>query len=172
MTHRVALLLGSNHFDKEYYLYKARRTIERLVGPIEAHSELYYSEPWGFHAERKFANQALIIHTVLKPEQLLHTILRAEQQVGRDRNAEAAERAQTGERYASRTIDIDVLLYDDLVLDTPTLTLPHPRLAEREFALRPLAEIAPEWPHPVTGLTVQQMLDQVSKEAVSRYEKI
>jgi 2-amino-4-hydroxy-6-hydroxymethyldihydropteridine diphosphokinase len=163
MMHRVALLLGSNHIDKEHYLLRACSVVESLVGRIEAQSAIYYSAPWGFHAEQEFANQALILSTMLEPEQLLVKVLHAEQEVGRDRNAEAAERAQTGERYASRTIDIDVIFYDELVHNSPTLSIPHPRLAEREFALRPLSEIAPKWPHPVTGLTVQQMLNEVTK---------
>ena len=96
--------------------------------------------------------------TDLSPLEVLDTIEQIENELGRNRAAEAVERARTGSRYCSRPIDIDILFYDDRVIDTPRLVVPHPLLAEREFALVPLCEIMRTRRHPVTGQTVGEML--------------
>ena len=81
--------------------------------------------------------------------------------MGRDRAAEQEVKSATGARYASRSIDIDILFYDDLIVESERLTLPHPRIAEREFVLEPLAEVVAEWRHPISGKSVQQMYDEL-----------
>lgn len=145
MLHQVALLTGSNHSEKERLLQHARQVVERRIGRVVAQSKLHYSEAWGFRSEQEFANQALLVETELQPLEVLHEVLEGEREVGRDRTTEEQERQQTGQRYASRVIDIDVIFYDDVVWQSPTLTLPHPLVMEREFALIPLREVAPTW---------------------------
>ena len=117
----------------------------------------YESEPWGFSGDR-FSNQALEVSTDLAPEEVLDAVQRIECELGRNRAAETLEKARTGAAYVSRPIDIDILFYDDAVIRSERLTVPHPRLAEREFALVPLCEIMRGRRHPVSGLTVAQML--------------
>lgn len=141
MMHTIALLGGSNNPRKEEILAQAREVIERRIGRVERCSSLHYSEPWGFEADEEFANVAWVVLTELEPEQVLEQALAAEQELGRDREAEEQEKARTGQRYASRVVDIDVICYDDVEWHSPTLTLPHPRVMEREFALKPLREV-------------------------------
>ena len=141
MKHTVTLLGGSNHPLKESILERAREVIGRRVGDVERSSSVHYSEPWGFKADEPFANVAWVVTTELEPEAVLHEVLAAEQELGRDREAEEREKALTGERYASRVVDIDVIFYDDIEWHSPTLILPHPRVWEREFALIPLREV-------------------------------
>ena len=110
-------------------------------------------------AAMNFSNQALEVSTDLSPEEVLDTIQEIERTLGRNRAAEAIEKASKGVRYTSRPIDIDIAFYDDEVIETEQLTIPHPLLAEREFALAPLSEIVRSKRHPVTGLTVGEMYD-------------
>ena len=88
----------------------------------------------------------------------------SERELGRNRAAEAVERAATGQRYVSRPIDIDILLYDDEVISTPELTIPHPGIAEREFVLTPLCEVLRQRPHPVLGLTMGELRDNLLRK--------
>ena len=141
MMHCVTLLGGSNHPLKEAILEHARAVVERRVGRVVRSSSVHYSEPWGFEADEPFANVAWVVESELEPEAVLCEVLAAEQEVGRDREAEEREKALTGQRYASRVVDIDVIFYDDIEWHSPTLTLPHPRVWEREFALIPLKEV-------------------------------
>lgn len=148
---RVVLLTGSNAPDKEAILSHTAHLLSEHIGAVERSSRLYYSAPWGFHAEREFANQALMMQTTLTPYEVLDVALATEQEVGRDRQAEQSEKQLTGERYASRIVDVDVMFYDDEVIHTPRLTLPHPLLHVREFALEPLCEIMGDYRHPQLG---------------------
>lgn len=111
-------------------------------------SSIYVTEPWGFESEL-FWNQAIIIETELSPLEVLGQTQAIETEMGRVRKSK---------HYEARTIDIDLLFYDDLELNTPGLTIPHPKMGERKFVLVPLNEIAPDKRHPVTKLSIREML--------------
>lgn len=159
--HSVLLLTGSNFRGKEQILRRAAERIAEQVGPIERASQICYSEAWGFTCEEEFANQAILVNTVLEADEVLMKIQAIERELGRDRVAESEEKLLTGERYASRVVDIDIIFYDDIVVESEELTLPHPLMHEREFVLRPMLEVAAEWRHPILGLTTQEMLEGV-----------
>ncbi|MDR0729483.1 MAG: 2-amino-4-hydroxy-6-hydroxymethyldihydropteridine diphosphokinase [Prevotellaceae bacterium] len=135
----VFLLLGTNQGDRDDMLRQARTQLQQQAGRIIRQSSLYESEPWGFASPDWFLNQALALETALEPLPLLSVMQHIETALGRRR---------TGSEYASRPIDIDILLYDDRIIECAELTVPHPRMHERLFALRPLNEIAPTLIHP------------------------
>jgi len=125
-----------------------RRTVELLrreAGCITAMSAVYESEPWGFDDPCWFLNQAVILETNLAPHALLECIRQIEQTMGRVR---------MNDGYHARTMDIDILLYDHRVINTPELVIPHPRMTERMFVLQPMAELAPYLEHPVLHQTM------------------
>ena len=159
---RVALLLGGNQGDVKRTLQTAQQLINSRVGAVLRCSHRYESEPWGFPAAQRFSNQALEVSTDLSPLEVLDACQGIERELGRNRAAEAIEKASSGAAYSSRPIDIDIIFYGDEVIDDERLTVPHPLLAEREFALQPLAEIMRRHRHPVTGVTVGEMLDALS----------
>ena len=156
---RVALLLGGNQGDVKRTLQTAQQLINSRVGAVLRCSHRYESEPWGFPAAQRFSNQALEVSTDLSPLEVLDACQGIERELGRNRAAEAIEKASSGAAYSSRPIDIDIIFYGDEVIDDERLTVPHPLLADREFALQPLAEIMRRHRHPVTGVTVGEMLD-------------
>ena len=156
---RVALLLGGNRGDVKRTLQTAQQLINSRVGAVLRCSHRYESEPWGFPAAQRFSNQALEVSTDLSPLEVLDACQGIERELGRNRAAEAIEKASSGAAYSSRPIDIDIIFYGDEVIDDERLTVPHPLLAEREFALQPLAEIMRRHRHPITGVTVGEMLD-------------
>jgi 2-amino-4-hydroxy-6-hydroxymethyldihydropteridine diphosphokinase len=147
---KAYLLIGGNLGDREANLAEARQRMESGCGRLMAASDLYATAGWGKQDQPDFLNQALWLETTLDPEALLQCLLSVERAMGRERS----------ERYGPRTIDIDILFYGDSVLDLPHLQIPHPRIAERRFVLQPLAQIAGSYRHPVTGATIQEMLDQ------------
>ena len=149
----VFLLLGSNMGDRLSLLHEARTLLAAHAGAVVGQSGCYESEPWGFEADTLFMNQALQIDTRLTPMQLLSAIQRIERQLGRERTTPPGV-------YASRPIDIDILFYDNLVIDTPALTVPHPLLHRRRFALLPLCDLAPDYTHPVLHKTISELLQQ------------
>ena len=139
--------LGSNLGDRVATLRTAVRQLGAL-GRITGVSSLYETEPVGYLAQPRFLNAVVALETALAPADLLHALLGTERDLGRTRSIP----------NAPRTLDLDLLLVDDVVLDTPELTLPHPRLHERTFVLVPLAEIAPEMIHPGSGQTIRELL--------------
>jgi 2-amino-4-hydroxy-6-hydroxymethyldihydropteridine diphosphokinase len=147
--HLVFFILGGNLGDKPKIFFETISLIVKRIGEIIAISSAYETESWGFESEL-FLNQALIVETELSPVEVLSAALEIEKEMGRMRKTD---------RYESRSMDIDLLFYDDICLETPELILPHPRIAGRRFVLEPLAEIAPDKKHPVTGLTVNEMLN-------------
>ncbi|MFA8450571.1 MAG: 2-amino-4-hydroxy-6-hydroxymethyldihydropteridine diphosphokinase [Bacteroidales bacterium] len=140
------LLLGGNQGNRTELIQQAELFITQLTGTIVQKSLIYESEAWGFKAENNFLNSVVEIETNLSPEKLLETVLGIEDKLGRKRS---------GEGYSSRTMDIDILFYDNLIIKTPTLTIPHPRLHLRKFTLLPLAEIAPNYTHPELHKTLE-----------------
>lgn len=159
---KVVLITGGNVGDAEQRLGEAARLIDAEVGRVESHSKIYRTKAWGFEAE-DFRNQVLVVESELEPLALLDAVNDIERRLGRDRTAEQKVKSATGARYASRSIDIDILFYDDLVIESERLTLPHPRIAEREFVLEPLSEVVPEWQHPISGKSVQQMNEELKR---------
>lgn len=157
MMHSVTLLTGSNEVDACDILKRTAELLAERIGKMEQSSGLYASEPWGFTSERGFWNQALMFSTSLEPEQVLQTALLVEQMIGRRRDEELNEKRATGERYASRVVDVDVMFYDERVINTPALTVPHPLLHKREFALRPLCEIMGDYVHPLLGVKLNDI---------------
>ncbi len=139
-----------------------RAALERLRehGTVVAASALYETAPWGVTDQPTFVNAACVLDTWQTPAELLASLQAVERSFGRDRERE--------ERWGPRVLDLDLLLYDDLVVRTETLTLPHPLLHERAFALVPLAEIAPEALHPVLHRTVRQLSEEVGSIGVRR----
>ena len=137
MVHTVYLSLGTNLGDKEHNLLSAITEIERRIGPVRAQSAFLFTEPWGFESENTFLNAAVCVETELSPNVLLRTTQQIERDMGR------TQKSVNGQ-YHDRIIDIDILLYDDLHINTKKLTIPHPRMYERDFVLIPLREILPQ----------------------------
>lgn len=134
MMHTVYLSLGTNLGDKEQNLLKAIRMIGEKVGTVVRQSSFLATEPWGFDSENGFLNCAICINTTHSPLDVLHLTQDIERQMGRQSKS-------VNGKYHDRIIDIDILLYDDLEMKTPLLTIPHPLMHERDFVMIPLKEI-------------------------------
>ena len=132
--HMVYLALGSNIGDRRNALSEAIRLIDERVGRVDKVSSFMETEPWGFKSEFKFLNAVLSVQSMLSPIEILHITQNIEKEMGR-------EKKSLGGIYHDRIIDIDLLMYDSLQLETPELTLPHPHMKEREFVMIPLMEI-------------------------------
>jgi 2-amino-4-hydroxy-6-hydroxymethyldihydropteridine diphosphokinase len=142
--------LGGNIGDTIMYFDRARKLIEEQIGKIVKLSSVYQTAPWGFEARQTFLNQVLAIDTNLNPDNLLKQCLQIEEQMGRKR---------TTKGYISRNIDIDILLWENKIIDQLNLKIPHPLMAERRFVLEPMNEIAPDIIHPVAKKTISQLLE-------------
>ena len=157
---RVTLLLGGNQGDRWKLLEEAVAEVERRIGTVVSRSSVYETEPWGFDAQEKFLNQALVVATRLTPDEVLSIALDIEAGLGRVRIAN--QDIGTPQRvYHSRTMDIDLIFYNDYVVDTPFLQLPHPRMHLRRFVLDPLCEIMPEYRHPVLHRNMSELRDSI-----------
>lgn len=153
--HQVFLGLGSNMGDRDAHLVAALQELA-AIATIEQVSAVYDTAPMHYTSQPRFHNIVCQAETALTPIALLREAKAIERRLGR----------QPGPRYGPRVIDIDILLYGQIVLDTPELTIPHARLAERAFALKPLAEIAPSLRHPALGATIAELAAAVSQQDV------
>lgn len=144
------LLIGGNLGDRAEHLKAAIQGIIQNCGAVLNSSSVYETAAWGVAAQPDFLNQVLRIETSLSPHELLKRILMIEQSIGRIRR----------EKNGARNIDIDILYFDNLVIDEEGLKIPHPRIAQRRFVLKPLSEIAGGWKDPVLGKTVNSMLQE------------
>ena len=158
-TSTVYLALGSNQGDR---LAKLQQAIQALPPAflVEQLSPVYETPPWGFTEQPAFLNMALRGTTGLAPLDLLERLKAIEVRLGR----------QPTFRYGPRPIDLDILFYDDLLLETPRLVIPHPGIASRGFVLRPLADLAPNLAHPLLGKTIQELLEQVDSSQIRLFQ--
>ena len=134
MIHKVYFSLGSNLGDKAGNIREAINRIGELIGEVDRQSTLLITEPWGFEADKSFVNAAVRCITTLSPFEILHLTQDIERAMGR------TVKSSDGQ-YHDRIIDIDILMYDDIHITTPELTLPHPLIKERDFVMIPLSEI-------------------------------
>ncbi len=148
MKNRTFLLLGTNLGDRKKNLAIARESIELKVGAIKNASSIYETAAWGKSDQPAFLNQALEVETELSPMRVLKEILDVETVMGRVRTV----------KWSERLIDIDILLYGDMAINSDELTVPHPQLPYRRFALMPLEEIASQLVHPLLHVTIAEVL--------------
>ena len=155
--HTAYVALGSNLGDKEANLRKALELLQERGVEVVKTSSFICTEPYGVTDQPQFLNGVCEVRTSLEPLELLHTLLDIEQKMGRVRLR----------HWGERNIDLDLLLYEDVVLDTEELKLPHPDMQNRDFVLLPLAEIAPELVHPILQKSIEELSNlYISKRAV------
>jgi 2-amino-4-hydroxy-6-hydroxymethyldihydropteridine diphosphokinase len=144
------LLTGSNLGERVAFLHKANLLIEQICGKIVQQSAIYETAPWGYKEQPAFLNQVIAIKTNLSAEMLMSSLLKIEETIGRIRTI----------KLGPRIIDLDILMYDQVITESPYLQLPHPALHLRKFALIPFAEIAPDLLHPVFNKTISALLNE------------
>ncbi len=159
MMSTVFLALGTNLDDRMAHLRAALDALPPDV-QIMKRSPVYETPAWGYEDQGPFLNMVIEGRTELEPEALLARLKQLETELGRTPSF----------HWGPRIIDIDILFYDQLILKAANLTIPHPRLHERAFVLVPLADVAPEWKHPVLGKTVRQLLSEVDTSGIQRFQ--
>ena len=159
----LILHLGSNIENRNHYLKTALDAIGRKIGSIQQQSHIYETEAWGVEDQADFLNLAVKVKTILPPIQVLETIHQIENQLGRLRS----------EKWGARTIDIDILFYNQIVMETKALTIPHIQIAKRNFVLIPLLDIIPEFVHPVLEVSMEALYwKSKDQQEVSRWEMV
>lgn len=153
---KAYLSLGTNLGNKRRNLVTAAALLAERAGDILVLSEIYETEPWGFESSHRFLNAALVLETSLSPSDLLQATRLIEIEMGRIAKSDGS--------YEDRVIDIDLLMYDEVVMQTSRLTLPHPLMHKRRFVMEPLAEIAPDAVHPVFHKTMNQLAAELNHE--------
>lgn len=151
---KVYLGLGTNLGDKETNLKVAIEEIDKRIGKVISLSACHVTEPWGFESSHSFLNAVCMADTMLTPQEVLRITQTIECDLGR------LKKSVNGQ-YSDRLIDIDILLYDNLVICTPELNIPHPLMHLRKFVMIPMAEIAPEIMHPTLHRTIQELLSVI-----------
>lgn len=159
MEHIVYLALGSNMGNRLANLKAAVSNLTPQMA-VKKKSSVYVTPPWGFVDQDDFLNQVVMVETYLEPQALLAHLKRLEMALGR----------VAGFQNGPRLIDIDILFYDDEIIDTASITIPHPRLQERAFVLVPLNEIAPDFVHPFLRKSVAELLDGLDRSEILLYE--
>jgi 2-amino-4-hydroxy-6-hydroxymethyldihydropteridine diphosphokinase len=157
-VHIVFIALGSNLGDRHENLQVAIESMHPEVRPLDC-SSVYETPPWGYLDQPKFLNQVIKAETQLSPSDLLDYLQVIESQIGRKETI----------RYGPRVIDLDLLFYDDEVIESPLLTIPHPRMENRAFVLLPIADLAPEFIHPVLKVRIADLLARVDQEGIDIY---
>ena len=158
MSHTTFIALGTNLGDRLENLRRARQALSPEA-TIVAESPIYETPPWGYLDQPVFLNQVVEAQSELSPQELMTHLKRLERTLGRI----------SGTPNGPRMIDLDLLFYDDLRLETPTLTIPHPRMVGRGFVLVPMADLAPDLRHPVFGTTIAEMLQACDLQGIVRY---
>ena len=153
---KLYLALGSNQGDRKALLDAARAACDASLGRVTGCSDYIETAPWGFSSPHPFLNAVLELETELSPLAVLERTQEIERQLGRQTKGSAAG-------YQDRPIDLDLLLCDDLVLETPRLTLPHPLMHLRDFVLEPLQQLAPTLRHPVLGLSIAELYSRLQR---------
>jgi len=150
---QVYLLIGGNLGDRFLLLSQANERIVNNIGTCIKKSSIYESEPWGFDSEQNFLNQILIIDTTLNSLEVLNECQKIENELGRIRESE---------NYASRTMDIDILFFNNEIITEPRLKIPHEHLHKRRFTLEPLVELTPGFIHPLLNKSLKEILKNCS----------
>ncbi len=159
MSHSVYIAYGTNLGDREENIRLAIERIDERVGRVQQKSSIVESEPLVIpdnpdFTQPAFLNGVLSVSTDLTPVEVLDTLLNIEKELGRIRNEDTVH-------WGPRTIDLDIIAYDDSIINTDRLTVPHPEMQNRSFVVCPLAEIAPDWHHPVTSKSIRQLVDEL-----------
>lgn len=160
--HQVVLLIGGNEGNREYLIGQALDLISG-VGKLSKVSSIYETQAWGEHSEGDFLNQAVVLESSQSPEEILKATQKIEKSLGRARH----------QHWGNRTMDIDLIYYDNQVLNTQNLIIPHPLMSERRFVLVPLTEILPGFIHPVFQLNTHELLKNCTDRSMVRlYERL
>ncbi|SHN11831.1 2-amino-4-hydroxy-6-hydroxymethyldihydropteridine diphosphokinase [Chitinophaga sp. CF418] len=149
---KAILLIGGNLGDRTGHLQQAVEQIDKQVGKVEKISALYETAAWGHVEQPDYLNQALLVSTAMDARTLLQTVLAIEHNIGRIRR----------QKWGARVIDIDIIFYNDAIINEPDLKIPHPQMQFRQFVLVPLREIIPDWQHPVLHQSVSTLLENTT----------
>lgn len=159
MNHTVYLSLGTNMGNRAENLKQAITSLPPQM-TVKKKSKIYETPPWGYTDQEPFLNQVVLVTTYLEPEPLLKHLKRLEVALGR----------KASFRYGPRLIDLDILFFDNMIMETPALTIPHPHVHERGFVLMPMMDIAPDHVHPVTKKNTREMIALCNTEGITLYE--
>jgi 2-amino-4-hydroxy-6-hydroxymethyldihydropteridine diphosphokinase len=159
MTHSVYIALGTNLGNRLSNLQTAINTFAPSV-TVAKESHIYETPPWGYEDQPAFLNMVVKAETGLEPETLLNFLKQLEVELGREQNF----------RWGPRLIDLDILFYGNLIIDTPPLVIPHPRLHERAFVLVPLVDVASDLIHPIFQRSASDLLSEIDVQGISRYD--